>query len=259
MPDIASDLVDGVRVLTLDRPKALNALTLPLLDELLGGLDAAEAAREPVVLTGAGRAFCAGADLSALPDVPLDGRSLGSVVAEEMATHFNEVPRRIATLEVPVVAAVNGVTAGGGLGLALAPDVALAASSATFHNVFAQQLGLVPDMGASWLVPRSVGRARALAWALLGDEIDAATAEGWGLVHAVVADDVLLERAVEVASRLGRLPTATLVAVRRTVEAATADFATGLRREWEVQAELIDRGHLLEGVDAFFAERRPTF
>lgn len=249
---------DGVHVIVLSRPESLNSLTLGLLDEVLAALDRAQSVGAPVVITGSGRAFCAGADLAVLADPPPDG-TLGTEVARRMQTHFNEVPRRMATLGVPVVAAVNGVAAGGGLGLALAADVAVAGRSASFANVFAQQLGLIPDMGASWTVPRAIGRSRALAWALLGDRIDAATALAWGLVHEVVADDELPTAATEVARRLGRLPAATLLAVRRSVEESTAPFAEALVAEWETQAELIDRGHLTEGVDAFFAGRRPEF
>ncbi len=258
MADVEVRDADGVNVVTLSRPDSLNALTLELLDALLGAFDRAQSVGAPVVVTGSGRAFCAGADLAALADAP-SGGTLGATVARRMQTHFNEVPRRIASLGVPVVAAVNGVTAGGGIGLALAADVVLAGTSASFTNVFAQQLGLIPDMGASWAVPRAIGRSRAQAWALLGDRIDAATAASWGLVHEVVADDDLVAAATDVARRLGRLPAATLLAVRRSVEESTAPLAEALVAEWETQADLIDRGHLVEGIDAFFAGRRPEF
>ncbi|MEX1279742.1 MAG: enoyl-CoA hydratase/isomerase family protein, partial [Acidimicrobiia bacterium] len=119
MADLDVRDADGVHVVILSRPDSLNALTLELLDELFAALDRAQSVGAPVVITGSGRAFCAGADLAAIADPPSSG-TLGSAVARRMQTHFNEVPRRIASLGVPVVAAVNGVTAGGGIGLALA-------------------------------------------------------------------------------------------------------------------------------------------
>ena len=248
---------DTVRVLILDRPEALNALTIELLDELLAAIDAAEADDVPIVLTGSGRGFCAGADLTAL--VSDDDQSLGQTVADRMRTHFNEVPRRLATADVPVVVAVNGVAAGGGVGLALAGDVTLAGESARFVNVFAQQLGLVPDMGASWFVPRAIGRARAQAWALLGTPVDARTALDWGMVWSVHDDEDLLVDAIATASRLAKLPAATLHAVRRTVESSTTGLLPALQTEWELQEDLVDRGHLVEGAEAFLSGRDPDF
>jgi 2-(1,2-epoxy-1,2-dihydrophenyl)acetyl-CoA isomerase len=255
---LRTDERGAVRVLTLDRPEALNALTIELLDELLVAIGEAEAAGAPIVLTGAGRGFCAGADLTAFDGIDA-GRTLGETVADRMRTHFNEVSRRFATADVPVVVAVNGVAAGGGVGLALCGDVTLAGESAQFVNVFAQQLGLVPDMGASWFVPRAIGRARAQAWALLGTPVDARTALDWGMAWSVHRDEDLIDDALATARRLGTLPTATLHAVRRTVESSTVGLLPALNTEGELQADLIDRGHLIEGVRAFVAGEEPDF
>lgn len=255
--DVRVEHRDGVAIIGLDRPGSLNALTADVLDAVMEALAESEVAGHPVIVTGTGRAFCAGADLSAL--VGAGSETSGAMVAGEMERHFNEVVRRLVSADVPVVAAVNGIAAGGGLGLALAADVTIAADTATFVNVFAQQLGLVPDMGASWLVPRAIGRARALGFALLGEPVDADTAKAWGLVWDVVPADELLDRAVIVANRLGHLPIPTLHAVRRTVETSTDGFVPALRTEWELQADLVGRGYLAEGAEAFFEGRRPDF
>lgn len=248
----------SLAVVTLDRPDQLNALTVDLIDELLETLDQAETDHHALVLTGRGRAFCAGADLSGMAPEAAD-ETLGQYVSRLLRTHFNELPRRLSMASVPIVSAVNGVTAGGGIGLALVADVTLASRSASFVNVFAQQLGVVPDMGSSWLVPAAIGRNRARAWALSGERIDAEAAAAWGMVYEVVEDDRLLDRASELATKLLRLPADTMAAVRLTADLSGIPFAAALEREWTLQEVLIDQGYLVEGVRAFFAGEAPDF
>jgi len=187
-------VADGVAELTLNRPQALNSINKTLIDETrvaLGDLAADDAVRV-VLLTGAGRGFCAGADLSGSGFANDAGRSVGEQTAYSMEVGYNPLAADLGAFPKPVVVAVNGVCAGGGVGLALAGDIVLAAKSAYFVQVFGPKLGLVPDVGVTWYTPRLVGRARARALALLGDRLPAAKAAEWGLIWEAVDDDSLM-------------------------------------------------------------------
>lgn len=172
---------DNIALLTLNRPDVLNSINTQLIAEMRSAVAevAGNADARVLLITGAGRGFCAGADLAAQGQ-RTEGMSIGQGVAHGMTIGFNPMMRELYALQKPIVAAVNGVTAGGGVGLALAADIVIAAKSATFIQVFGPRLGLVPDLGCTWHLPRLVGRARALGLALTGDRLPAETAAEWG-------------------------------------------------------------------------------
>ncbi|MGE3249749.1 MAG: enoyl-CoA hydratase-related protein [Hyphomonadaceae bacterium] len=251
---------DSVATLTLNRPDALNALNRDLIEGLRAAL--ADARRDEavraVLITGAGRGFCAGADLASPIAPPREGASRGDMIAASMETHFNPLTLDVAHFPKPTIAAVNGVAAGGGVGLALSCDMVLAAKSANFIQVFTPKLGLVPDMGCTWHLPRLVGRARARGLALLGDRLGAEEAERWGLIWKAVDDAALLSEANALAARLASGPG---LGQKRTKELLDAsldnDFAAQIELERTTQGELGDTEDALEGVMAFL-QKRPT-
>jgi len=244
--------------LTLDRPQRLNALSLQLVDELRAAFQALQGASpRAVILTGAGRAFCAGADLL---DAQFEGPGLGDRIAALMQERYHPMIEALVALPCPLIAAVNGVAAGGGASLALLADLVVAARSATFVQVFTPQLGLVPDLGSTWSLPRLVGRARARGLAMLGDRLDAATAEAWGLIWKAVDDDRLEATVSELAARLAAGPTS---AFRELKLALDGSLEHPLREQLEVerqaQRRLGDQPHLEEAVRAFREKRPPRF
>lgn len=258
---ILTSTANGVLTLTLNRPEALNALNRPLMEAMRAALAAAahDEKIRALLITGAGRGFCAGADLMA-PAGDTKPASRGQAISDSMTSHFNPLARDIAQFPKPTVAAVNGVAAGGGVGLALACDIVVAARSATFVLVFAPQLGLVPDMGCSWHLPRLVGAARAKGLALLGDRLSAEDAERWGLIWKCAADDKLEETASGIAAKLASGPARGLVATRHVLDAAMDnDLVAQLDLERRVQHELGNTDDYAEGVRAFGEKRKPQF
>ncbi len=257
-PLIQSESHGAVRLLRLNRPAALNAFTTALLSELLDALEAAAADESVrcVLLTGAGRAFSAGQDLSDPAVAPgTEPKDIGRLLDE----HYIPLALRLRSLPVPVVAAVNGVAAGAGASLALGCDLVLAGESASFIQAFAK-IGLIPDCGGTWLLPRLVGRAKALELALLGDKLKAADAAALGLVARVLPDAELLDAAMALAQRLAAMPTQALVATRRAMdEALKLDFDAALRAEAVLQSRLGFAHDYQEGVAAFMAKRAPQF
>jgi len=261
MPDALVLVADDgpVRTLTLNRPAALNSFTAEMHGQLRDALDAAAATEtvRALILTGAGRGFCAGQDLNDPALAPgADGRvDVGAVVEAS----YKPLALRIRALPVPVIAQVNGVAAGAGANLALGCDIALAARSASFIQAFAK-IALIPDCGGTWLLPRLAGRARALGLALTGDKLSAEQAERWGLIWQCVDDEALPAAALALAHKLAALPTQALAATRRALDdAADMDMAAALSMEARVQRE---RGHshdFVEGVTAFREKRAPQF
>jgi len=259
MPDartvVRLETIEGAATVTLDRPDALNALTVAMKGELLGALRAV--GRDPevraVILTGSGRAFCAGQDLKERlePDAP--------PLEVELRECYNPIVRAIRELPQPVIAAVNGVAAGAGASLAFACDLRIAASSASFVLAFGR-IGLVPDAGATWLLPRLVGAGRAAEMALLGDRVPAADAERWGLVSRVVPDEALLAAARAMAQQLaGMAPRAIALTKRALRRAAEASLEESLEYEAILQG-MAGRTHdHSEGVAAFVEKRAPRF
>jgi 2-(1,2-epoxy-1,2-dihydrophenyl)acetyl-CoA isomerase len=244
----------GVRVITLNRPDVLNAFDSRLLEDLFGALTAAGDAAEVrcVVVTGAGRAFCSGADLRG--HTPGE-TSLGALLRRG----FNRIVLRLRTMEKPVIAAVNGVAAGAGCNLALAADLRVASDRATFIEVFTR-VGLIPDSGGTWLLPRFVGVGRALEMMFFAEPIDAAAAERLGLVNRVVGQDELMPRALEWAGRLAQGPTRAYGLIKRGVDRALAlDLRGALEYEAYLQEIAGRSDDHREGVAAFLEKRAPLY
>ncbi len=249
----------AVAVVTLNRPQALNSFTRRMHRALWAALDRAEQDMtvRALVLTGAGRGFCAGADLSEFDMAPgpdqVERADPGPVIEQA----FNPTARRFATLKLPTVAAVNGVAAGAGASLAMSCDIVIAAPGASFIQAFSK-IGLIPDAGSSWLLPDRVGAARALALAMTGDKLPAAQAKDWGMIWEV-ADDPLAE-ALKLAQRLSMMPTRALVATRELMRASGArSLDEQLDAERQMQSALGRTHDYLEGVTAFLEKRAPRF
>lgn len=253
---------DDLATVTLDRPERLNALSRSLVDALRAA--ALELAAQPqvraVLLTGAGRAFCSGADL--LEEELLSSATLtpGEAVERSLREHMNPMVRAWCELPVPVVVAVNGVAAGAGASLALVGDLVIAAESATFIQLFAPKVGLMPDLGSTFHLPRLVGTARAKALAMLGEPLAAAEAVRIGLIWRSVPDATLAEEALRVARALAAGPTQAYRRIKQVFNAEPATtLAEQLERETELQAELADTRDFAEGISAFRAKRPPRF
>jgi 2-(1,2-epoxy-1,2-dihydrophenyl)acetyl-CoA isomerase len=241
---LRSGLDGAVLTLTLDRPERRNALTGAVVDGLRDALDTLDDAVRVVVLTGEGKGFCAGQDL-ADEAVAAEGADLGATVER-----WNAGVRAIRAARVPVVAAVNGVAAGAGANLALACDLVIAARSARFLEPFAG-LGLVPDGGGTWLLPRLVGPQRAAAMTYLGAPLSATDAASWGLIAEVVDDDDFTERVAAIAASIAGLPPQGVAATKRLLQASVdVDLDTQLDRERDEQR---DRGAGQEYRDALAA------
>lgn len=258
---LASD-AGPVRTLSLNRPAALNSFTTGLHAELMAALNLAaqDAGVRCLVLTGSGRGFCAGQDLadpSVAPD-PAPGaapKDLGHVIS----TYYAPLVARLRSMPVPVIAAVNGVAAGAGANIALCCDLVVAARSASFIQAFTK-IGLVPDTGGTWLLPRLVGSARALGIAMLGDKLPAEEAARIGLIWQCVDDAALAETAAALALKLAGMPTRALVATRRAMAAAQdMNLDAALAEEARIQRDLGNANDYREGVEAFRAKRTPAF
>jgi 2-(1,2-epoxy-1,2-dihydrophenyl)acetyl-CoA isomerase len=254
---------ERIACVTLNRPDRLNAMSTPMIEDLRSVADFIESTAEirAVMLTGAGRAFCAGADLSA-DNIEGDGkaRSRGEHIRAQMQQHFNPMVEKWYHLRVPVVVAVNGVAAGAGVSLALLGDIVLAAKSASFLQLFAPKLGLMPDLGSTFYLPRLVGTARAKGLALLGDALSAAEAADWGLIWACVEDAELLPRADALAQRLAIGPTLAYQRIKAMFNVEPPrTLKEQLALEADFQAVLGDTQDFAEGVAAFRAKRTPNF
>lgn len=250
---VASD--GAVRTLTLNRPAALNSFTAQMHGELLPALDAAaaDASVRAVVITGAGRGFCAGQDLS---DPAMAGAGDVGAVIERW---YRPLAMRVRTMPVPVLAAVNGVAAGAGANFALCCDLVVATKSASFIQAFSK-IGLVPDCGGTWLLPRLVGRARALGLAMTGDKLPAEEAERIGLIWKCVPDEAFAAEVQALAAKLAQMPSRALAETRRALDAAMPmDFADALTLEADTQRELGRGADFAEGVAAFLAKRPAVF
>ncbi len=247
---------DGaVRTITLNRPQALNSFTVPMHQALRAALtDAAGTASvRCVVLTGAGRGFCAGQDLAEVMGEQAPG--VGNLVAE----HYKPLALQVSRMPVPVIAAVNGVAAGAGANLALGCDLVVAAESASFIQAFSK-IGLVPDCGGTWLLPRLVGRATALGLALTGDKLGAAQAKALGLIWQCVPDAELMPTVQALAGRLAAMPVKAMAATRLAMDAAQQlNLEGALNEEGRLQADLANAHDCREGMAAFLAKRAPVF
>lgn len=245
-----------VATVTLNRPDKLNSFTRAMHEQLNDALDrAVGAGARALVLTGAGRGFCAGQDLVDLSFEPGAMTDLGALIDE----YFNPLVRRLQALPLPVIAAVNGIAAGAGANLALACDIAIAARSSSFAQSFVK-IGLVPDSGGTAFLPQRVGMARALGLAMTGEKIGADQAERWGLIWRVVDDEELLPAATELATQLAQQPTRAIAAIKRAMRASTThSLDQQLDLERDLQRELGNSHDYAEGVQAFIQKRAPRF
>lgn len=246
---------DGVAVVTLNRPERLNALSAGLMSEALSALEAvaADPKVRAVVLTGAGEGFCAGADLF---DLEAGQGDVAGAVAWAMQAHFNPLVRAVAEFPKPTVAAVNGVCAGGGAGLALACDMAICGAAASFRFPFLPRLGLIPDMGAPWLLARRVGVPVMRELCLVDEPVDAARAAQLNLVRAVCADAELMARARGLAEQLGRIDSSAFATFRSLCDGlAGRSFAAELALEAGLQPALA-AGAAFQGALKNFRARR---
>jgi 2-(1,2-epoxy-1,2-dihydrophenyl)acetyl-CoA isomerase len=249
---ITFEQAEGVATLTLNRPKSLNALTMTMVGEMIHAVDRVrdEGTVRALLMTGAGRAFSSGADL---------GGELRGDAGSVLESHFNPLLERILALPVPVVSAVNGPAAGAGCSVALAADFVLAGRSAYFLQAFIN-IGLVPDVGSTWMLPRLVGRARAQAMMMLGERIPAEQAEQWGLIYKAVDDDALAAESRALASRLAAGPTVAYGMIRQAIRTAMESPLTEtLALERRNQARAGRTEDFREGVAAFQAKRPAAF
>jgi 2-(1,2-epoxy-1,2-dihydrophenyl)acetyl-CoA isomerase len=247
----------GYRVITLNRPQRLNAFTEAMHQALAAAVAEAEQddTCRALLLTGTGRAFSSGQDLNerinASGDVVVPGAALEK--------YYNPLVRKLRSLPFPVVCAVNGMAAGAGCNVALACDIVLAARSATFLQAFAR-LGLVPDAGGTWLLPRLVGQARARGLALLAEPLSADKAEEWGLIWKAVDDAVLMAEAEKLCVHFSTAPTFGLGLIKRALDVSEDnDLKTQLDRERHLQREAGSHPDYAEGVRAFLEKRKPVF
>ena len=247
----------GFRVLTLNRPQRLNAFTIAMHHALAAALDEAEQDENcrALLLTGAGRAFSSGQDLN--ERVTPSGEVV--VPGEALEKYYNPLVRRLRALRFPVVAAVNGPCAGASCNIALGCDIVLAARSATFLQPFAR-LGIIPDAGGTWLLPRLVGQARARGLALLAEPLPAEQAETWGLIWKSVPDNELMAEAEKLCAHFACAPTFGLALTKRALDASeTNTLPAQLDLERDLQREAGSTSDYAEGVRAFMAKRPPKF
>jgi len=256
-PPILVERRTGYRVITLNRPGKLNAFNDAMHIALREAIDATEADVEcrALMITGAGRAFCTGQDLAdrvLRPGEP-------PVARNSLETYYNPLVRKLRSLPFPVVAAVNGVAAGAGCNIALACDIVIASLKASFIQSFAR-IGLIPDSGGTWFLPRLVGDARARGLALLAQELSAEKAASWGLIWRAVDDEALLHEAHRICEHFAMAPTQGLALVKRALNASfdnSLDAQLDLERD--LQREANQTPDYAEGVRAFMEKRRPNF
>jgi 2-(1,2-epoxy-1,2-dihydrophenyl)acetyl-CoA isomerase len=247
----------GYRVVTLNRPDRLNAFNDAMHLELRKAVEEIEADRScrALMINGSGRGFCAGQDLNDRLVKP--GEKLPPNTSLER--YYNPLVRKLRALPFPVIAAVNGVAAGAGCNIALACDIVIAARSASFVQSFAR-IGLVPDSGGTWFLPRLVGNARARGLALLAQEIKAEKAAEWGMIWRCVADDALIYEARRICDHFSFAPTQGLALIRRALDASSSnDLDTQLDLERDLQREANMLPDYAEGVRAFMEKRKPKF
>ena len=258
MSEVLVEKRAGYRVLTLNRPDRLNAVNIPLLEALNAALDdaAKDESCRALLLTGSGRAFCSGQDLN--DRIPKGGQAR-VVVGETLQSHYHPAIEKIRALPYPVVAAVNGVAAGAGCNIALAADIILAGKSASFVQAFVR-IGLIPDVGGTWILPRLVGLARARGLAMTGEPLPAEKAEQWGLIWKRVEDAALMSEAEKLCAQFAKAPTYALGLMKRAFDASLGnDLKAQLQIEYESQRSAGATDDFMEGIRAFMEKRAPNF
>lgn len=257
MSTISLNITGSIATITLNRPDKLNAFTREMHADLREALSAVEADKNLrcLVLTGAGRGFCAGQDLADLDFSPAGKEELSNTIEK----NYNPLILRLQALPMPIVCAVNGIAAGAGANLALACDIVIAAESAAFLQAFSK-IGLLPDSGGTWFLPQRVGVARAVALGMLAEKISASQAAQWGMIWQAVPDAELANTTQKLAEKLAAMPTRALVAVRLAMRAqATQTLEQQLNLENQLQGQLGQSKDYLEGVNAFLQKRAPVF
>jgi 2-(1,2-epoxy-1,2-dihydrophenyl)acetyl-CoA isomerase len=255
MPEILFELKGSVAVLTLNRPEKLNAVNQGMAHELQDQLlacDENDSVRS-VLLTGAGRAFCSGQDLTAVsPDEEID-------IEKSIDENYNTTIRLLKTIRKPVVCAVNGVAAGAGANLALSCDIVVAVSTATFVQAFSK-IGLIPDCGGTFFLPRLIGLQKASAIMMLGDKISAAEAERMGMIYAFFEENEFAEKSFQIADTLAKLPTTALILTRKAlIESSANTLEEQLELEKKLQQKAGQTKDFKEGITAFLQKRAPQF
>ncbi len=255
---ILTDISDGVFTLTLNRPDSLNSFNTVMHAEVRQAIESAESNPEvrALVLTASGRGFCAGQDLSDRAVKPGgDPVDLGASID----SYYNPLVRKLRSLAMPVICGVNGVAAGAGANIALACDIVIAARSASFIQPFCN-IGLVPDSGGTYILPRLLGTARATALTMLGEKLPAEKAADWGLIWQVVDDSELADTIAALGARMAKMPTRGLASIKKAINASGGnDLDTQLEVERDLQREMGYSEDYREGVAAFLEKRKPTF
>lgn len=255
---ITYNVEDGVGVLTLNRPDMLNSFNAEMHEEVREALKSAANNSDVrcVVLTGAGRGFCAGQDLG---DRNVSSSEEMPDLGDSVEKNYNPLIRRLMGMEKPVICAVNGVAAGAGANIALACDIVLASDKASFIQVFCN-IGLIPDSGGTWNLPRAVGLPRAKALALLGEKLPAKQAEEWGLIWKCIDHDNLMDETMTMAKRLATQPTKGLALIKKALNESTANsYHHQLEQEKEYMRQAGRTHDYREGVAAFMEKRKPNF
>ena len=257
-PTVLVEKRDGYRVLTLNRPDRLNAISLALLEDMNATLDdvARDESCRALLITGAGRAFCSGQDLTERAVQP---DQIAATVGKTLHSHYYPMLRKLRALPYPVVCAVNGVAAGAGCNLALNADIVIAARSASFVQAFIR-IGLIPDIAGTYMLPRLVGMARARGLAMTGEDLSAERAAEWGLIWKVFDDDALMNEARGMCARFAKAPTVALGLMKKALDASIGnDLETQLELEYELQRQAGMTPDFAEGVRAFLEKRKPVF
>lgn len=252
---ILQNIEQGVAFITLNRPDKLNSFNREMALALQDALDAAAVSNEVrcICISGAGKGFCAGQDLAEVTDP--EGPGMEKILLE----HYNPVITRLRNIPKPVIAAVNGVAAGAGANIALACDVVLAASSASFLQAFSK-IGLIPDSGGTWHLPRLIGFQRASALMMTGDKVSAAEAMQMGMVYKVFADETFIEESRKLAFTLAAMPTKALGYIKHALNrSALHSLDEQLELENEYQQKAASTADFAEGVNAFLDKRKPVF
>ncbi len=252
---ITLDIADSIATITMNRPERLNAMGPQMADEISGALDNLGDARA-LIITGAGRAFCSGADLQARGGATASG---GGGPYGALTRSYNPTMMKLAKLSIPTITAVNGPAAGIGCSMGLCSDFAIAGKSAYFLQAFVN-IGLVPDGGASWMLPRLIGKARATQMMMLGEKISGDQAADWGLIYKCVEDADLMAEARTLAARLANGPTLALGIMRQNIQTALEmDYGTALLREAEGQKIAGASADAMEGGLSFIQKRKAVF
>lgn len=258
---VRCEIADNIATVILDRPESLNSMNNELMSDIRSGVQLAEKEARVLVLTGAGRGFCSGADLSGVdqPDADTDQDAAAESVTSGMDDFFHPAILALKEASIPTIARINGVAAGGGLGLSMCCDISIATRSAFFVATFGPRLGIVPDLGTTWSLPQRAGRARALGIAMLGGRFSPDEAVEWGLIWKAVDDDDLDQEVAETAALLARCSPEAMIRIRSAIESAgERSFAGQLDVERDHQRVLIPL-NMGEGAAAFLEKREPNF